>query len=193
MSVHVSKSLQVVRPHAGASAVVKLPRCGGVLEARGNLSGVVSDPHGTPQFSLSGSFASTIMAHDLSPSASPADQEGKHIFDVAPLPVDAELQYSMTAIAITLNAPVPGEDMVSCLDSADSAPVHAHPVIALLVIVDRNLFCTLARNCAGTLLKHWSLHANGRHANCSESGTAALCKPRLKGNQADDTDWSGGA
>ena len=86
---------------------MKLPRCGGTLENRGNLSGVIQDAKKHQHYTLTGSYASDIWAHASNPSSS--DPPDRKVFACAPLPEDAELQYHMTELAITLNAPVPGQ------------------------------------------------------------------------------------
>lgn len=85
---------------------MSVPRCGGILEARGKLSGAITDSRGSKAYALAGSYTSSITA---TPVGSTADSAGRTIFTADLLPEDAELQYSMTALAITLNAPVPGE------------------------------------------------------------------------------------
>ena len=88
------------------------------MEIRGNLTGAVYDPHGKVQYTLGGSYTSSITASKTSSGSAfstAGNGSARTIFTSAPLPDDAELQYSMTSIAITLNAPVPGACLTSYL------------------------------------------------------------------------------
>ncbi|KAK9862227.1 hypothetical protein WJX84_007106, partial [Apatococcus fuscideae] len=87
----------------GESAEVKLAKCGGKQERRGELSGTVKDTQGHTAWTISGSYLDSISA-----SEGKGGGPGQVVYQCTPLPTDAEEQYNMTPMALSLNNPHPG-------------------------------------------------------------------------------------